>query len=33
MFGMLNKQQTLRFLEMHTKHHLKIVDDILAQTD
>ncbi|MDC1197388.1 DUF1569 domain-containing protein [Algibacter sp.] len=32
-FGKLNKQQTLRFLEMHTKHHLKIVDDILAQTD
>lgn len=28
-FGMLAKKQTLRFLEMHTKHHLKIVDDIL----
>ncbi|GAA4889401.1 hypothetical protein GCM10023311_11800 [Flaviramulus aquimarinus] len=28
-FGMLTKQQTLRFLEIHTKHHLKIVNDIL----
>lgn len=28
-FGMLSKQQTLRFLEVHTKHHLKIVADIL----
>ncbi|GAA4949969.1 hypothetical protein GCM10023314_24170 [Algibacter agarivorans] len=28
-FGMLAKQQTLRFLEIHTKHHLKIVNDIL----
>ena len=28
-FGILSKKQTLRFLEMHTKHHLKIVKDIL----
>ncbi|WP_341215639.1 DUF1569 domain-containing protein [uncultured Wocania sp.] len=28
-FGELSKKQTLRFLEMHTKHHLKIVSDIL----
>lgn len=28
-FGMLSKQQTLRFLEVHSKHHLKIVNDIL----
>ena len=28
-FNMLTKKQTLRFLEMHTKHHLKIVRDIL----
>lgn len=31
-FGMLSKKQTLRFLEVHTKHHLKIVNDILKQT-
>jgi hypothetical protein len=30
-FGMLSKKQTLRFLEMHTKHHLKIVRDIQKQ--
>jgi len=28
-FGMLSKKQTLRFLEMHTYHHLKIITDIL----
>lgn len=28
-FGVLSKSQTLRFLEMHTKHHIKIVNDIL----
>lgn len=28
-FGLLNKSQTIRFLEVHTKHHLKIVADIL----
>tara|TARA_R110000868_G_scaffold289108_1_gene549249 strand:- start:899 stop:1372 length:474 start_codon:yes stop_codon:yes gene_type:complete len=28
-FGMLAKKQTLRFLEMHTNHHLKIINDIL----
>ena len=30
-FGMLNKQETLRFLEIHTNHHLKIVNDILKK--
>jgi hypothetical protein len=28
-FGMLDKAQTIRFLEVHTEHHLKIIDDIL----
>lgn len=28
-FGKLAKKQTLRFLQMHTHHHLKIVKDIL----
>lgn len=28
-FGHLNKSQTLRFIEIHTKHHLKIINDIL----
>ena len=28
-FGQLNKAQTIRFMEVHTKHHLKIVRDIL----
>ncbi|WP_299114710.1 DUF1569 domain-containing protein [uncultured Winogradskyella sp.] len=28
-FGQLNKAQTIRFIEVHTKHHLKIVNDIL----
>ena len=28
-FGSLNLKKTLRFLDIHTNHHLKIVDDIL----
>lgn len=30
-FGMLAKKQTLRFLQMHTNHHLKIINDILKK--
>jgi hypothetical protein len=28
-YGQLNKKQTKRLLEVHTRHHLKIVRDIL----
>ena len=28
--GQLNKKQTLRFLKVHTNHHLKIIDDIIT---
>ncbi len=30
-FGLLNKAQTFRFLAIHTKHHLKIIKDIVAK--
>ncbi|MFY9241810.1 MAG: DUF1569 domain-containing protein [Polaribacter sp.] len=29
LFKHLNKKQTVKFLKLHTKHHLKIVKDIL----
>ncbi|WP_298221755.1 DinB family protein [Flavobacterium sp.] len=28
-FGVLNLKQTQKFLVLHTKHHLKIIDDII----
>lgn len=28
-FGKLNLKDTIHFLELHTKHHLKIIEDIL----
>lgn len=29
-FGMLNLEMSSQFLDIHTKHHLKIMEDILA---
>ena len=29
-FGRLNRNQTLRFIEIHNNHHMDIIDDILA---
>jgi hypothetical protein len=29
-FGALNQRQTIRFLSIHTKHHLKIIRDIVG---
>ena len=31
-FGKLNKRHTFIMLDIHTKHHLKIIDDIISQT-
>ena len=28
-FGKLKKKETIRFLEIHTNHHLKIIEDII----
>ena len=30
-FGNINKAKIYRFMELHTKHHLKIIDDILRK--
>jgi hypothetical protein len=30
-FGQLNKNQTIRFLSIHTNHHLKIIKDIVKE--
>ncbi len=30
-FGLLNAKQTIKFLKIHTKHHLKIIKDIVAK--
>lgn len=29
-FGKINKKETMRFLEIHTLHHIKIIRDIIA---
>ena len=29
-FGMLKKNKTIKFLEIHTQHHLDIVEDIIS---
>ncbi|RZN82314.1 MAG: DUF1569 domain-containing protein [Winogradskyella sp.] len=31
LFGHVNKKRVNRFLELHTNHHLKIINDILKQ--
>ncbi len=31
-FGKLNKRHTFTMLDIHTKHHLKIIEDIISQT-
>lgn len=28
-FGLLNKKQTLKFIQLHTNHHFKIIKDIV----
>lgn len=33
LFGLLNKKATIRFLEIHTRHHSKIIDDILVKSE
>ena len=32
-FGDLKKKQTILFLEIHTQHHLKIIHDIVSNTN
>jgi hypothetical protein len=32
-FGNLKKKQTILFLEIHTQHHLKIILDIVSNTN
>ena len=31
LFGNINRKRVFRFLELHTNHHIKIIDDILAK--
>ena len=31
-FGKLNRENTIQFFNIHTHHHLKIIDDILQET-
>ncbi|MEY4335064.1 MAG: hypothetical protein RLZZ196_3814, partial [Bacteroidota bacterium] len=31
-FGKLNKKDTFTMLDIHTKHHLLIIQDIISQT-
>jgi hypothetical protein len=32
-FGVLDRDQTLKFIRIHNRHHLRIIDDILKSAD
>jgi hypothetical protein len=32
-FGILNRNRSLRFLKIHTRHHLRIIRDIVASSE
>ncbi len=32
-FGMLNVKSTIKFLKIHTKHHIQIIEDVIGVTN